>query len=90
MADTIIAGSDAPPEGLDQLTEELGNQIRHLERSTCELRSLLDAGANEDGTVLSEDDRAVYADAVVENARALAAKRTHLEELRRLRGGVHL
>lgn len=87
----MLTDEEPQAEGLEKLIDELSNQIAHLERSSAELQSLLDAGRDVDGGAeLAEEDRAVYADAVAENRRALESKRAHLEELRRMRGGVSL
>jgi hypothetical protein len=74
------------PESVDKIIEEVENQIRHLERSSAELQALLDAGVDDEGLALGADDRTVYAEAITENARAIATRRAHLAELR----GVYL
>lgn len=86
----MLSDEEPQAEGLGKLIDELSNQMAHLERSSAELQSLLDAGRDADGAELAEEDRAVYTDAVAENRRALESKRAHLEELRRMRGGVSL
>lgn len=76
--------------GPDKAISELENQIAHLKRSTAELEALLASGVDDDGASLGDEDRAIYAEAVAENARALQAKQAHLDELRRLQQGIAL
>lgn len=85
-----MRADDPPAEGVEKMIDELQHQIRMLEKSTAELQALLASGVDEDGAELADGDRTIYAEAVAENARALATKQSHLDDLHRMRGGVSL